>query len=226
MMLSLFFISSLFAQTPVFEITRTSEIAAPALTPQIRQLPLELMVEEGSMWAQDKLMKDIILQTSKIFRRCKLEIGGVKLNYVKYSPDVLKALNNPNPYLGPEQLVLMKGNVPVSRPMGFLFAKSIPSTAKAFNKESVGRITTATIDAQPLVETFHITEQWIDYRQVPGAIPAYSTFAHELAHLMGNFGHIPVKGNLMSSLDGRGSKSDGLTPEQCTAMNAYEFISQ
>ena len=215
------------AQTPDtvgWEVLDETVIPAPAIEANVRQMPLDLIVEEGSLWTPATLATQLSKSTT-IFRQCGVVIGEVNVQTVRFAPETLRALNVEDPYKGPAELILMRGlKTPVERPLGFLFARSIPSTASAYNAESVRRLTYGTIDARPLVNTFHITEQSIANRVVPGAHASYNTFAHELAHLAGNLGHIEVYGNLMSSRDGRNSKTGALTAEQCAAIRAFPLL--
>ena len=213
------------AQAPLgWEVLDEAVLAAPAAEANISQLPLDLLVEEGSLWSLSALRLQLS-KSSTILRQCGVVIGEVSVQTVRYAPETLRALNVEDPYKGPAELYLMRGiPTPVARPMGFLFAKSIPSTASAYNAESVRRLTFGTIDASPLLNTFHITEQSISNRVVPGAAASYNTFAHELVHLAGNLGHIDLYGNLMSSRDGRNSKTGQLTVEQCNAIKRFPLL--
>jgi len=203
-----------------------SVIEAPAQEMGIRQLPLDLMVEKGSRWANPATLKATLNKSSGILRRCGVVIGEVRTQLIEFNPELLQSMRTHSPYKGPKELNLIQDVIrPLERPLGFLYGStSVDSVASAFNRTSVERLSYGTIDARPLVETFHITEQWLDWRRVPGAVASYDTFAHELVHLMGDVGHIPVFGNLMSEHDGRGSKTGALTADQCAKVAEYPFI--
>jgi hypothetical protein len=229
MMILLFILSLAHAQVaPNWQVVSEKVIAAPADEAGVRQLPIDLMIEQGSKWGQPAALKAQLEKTSKILRQCGVVLGEVRIQNVVWTPWVLNQIINASPYKGPKDLILMRDiQTPVLRTLGFLYGlRSVPSTAAAYNRTSVGRLSSATVDAHPLVETFHITEHHMDYRAVPGANATYDTFAHELVHLMGDVGHIDVYGNLMSGLDGRNSKTGSLTAEQCELVNQYPLISQ
>jgi hypothetical protein len=229
MVLLLFILSLAHAQVaPNWQVVGDRLISAPAQEAGIRQLPLDLLIEQGSKWSNPATLKTQLDKTSKILRQCGVVLGEVRIQTVVWTPWVLDQIRNASPYKGPNNLILMRDlETPVVRTLGFLYGlKSIASTASAYNRTSVARLSSATVDATPLVETFHITEHHLDYRTVPGANATYDTFAHELVHLMGDVGHIEVYGNLMSALDGRNSKTGSLTAEQCELVNEYPLISQ
>jgi len=227
MMILLFVLGLAHAQTPAnWQVVGERVIEAPAREAGIRQLPLDLLIESGSKWSNPTALKTQLDKTSKIIRQCGVVIGEVQVQTVTWSPLALQAIANASPYKGPKELILMTDvQTPVLKTLGFLYGlRSVPSTASAFNRTSIRRLSSATVDASPLCETFHITEHHMDYRAVPGANATYDTFAHELVHLMGDVGHIEVYGNLMSAMDGRNSKTGSLTAEQCALINQYPLI--
>jgi len=229
MILFILFSSLVHAQDPAnWQVVSERVIEAPAREAGIRQLPLDLLIEAGSKWNNPATLKAQLEKTSKILRQCGVVIGEVQIQSVTWAPATLQQIANASPYKGPKELVLMKDiQTPVLKTLGFLYGlRSVPSTASAFNRTSVRRLSSATVDATPLCETFHITEHHMDYRAVPGANATYDTFAHELVHLMGDVGHIEVYGNLMSAMDGRNSKTGSLTAEQCELINQYPLIVQ
>jgi len=52
-------------------------------------------------------------------------------------------------------------------------------------------------------------------------VESYSTLAHELAHLFGDFDHINEMDNLMSNFEKPGSKTGRLNPEQCKMIQEH-----
>lgn len=227
MMILLLALSLAHAQTtPNWQVVSEKVIEAPASEVGVRQLPLDLLIEAGSKWSDPAALKTQLEKTSRILRQCGVVIGEVQIQTVVWSPLALEQIANASPYKGPKELILMRDiQTPVLKTLGFLYGlKSVPSTASAFNRTSIRRLSSATVDASPLCETFHITEHHMDYRRVPGANATYDTFAHELVHLMGDVGHIEVYGNLMSAMDGRNSKTGSLTAEQCALINQYPLI--
>lgn len=187
-----------------------------------KQLPLALIANENSIWADPVKTQVGIAKLQRIFKVCDISFSEVELWVVRFSDEVLEPIRRPNPYKGPGELVAAKiENLPSIRPLGFLFANDIPSTAKAYNAESVRRLRTATIDPSALLNTFFMTHDWFDNRRVPGGSESYDTMAHELAHLLGNMGHVDVVPNLMTTYEAPNSKSGDLTPEQCELMRLF-----
>lgn len=226
-MILLFILGLAHAQVaPNWQLVGERVVSAPAEEAGIRQLALDLLIEQGSKWNNPVALKTQLEKTSKILRQCGVVLGEIRIQTVVWTPWVLDQIRNASPYKGPNNLILMRDlETPVARTLGFLYGlKSIASTASAYNRTSVARLSSATVDATPLVETFHITEHHMDYRTVPGANATYDTFAHELVHLMGDLGHVEVYGNLMSALDGRNSKTGSLTAEQCELVNQYPLL--
>ncbi len=227
MMILLFVLSLAQAQdTANWQVVGERVISAPAREAGIRHLPLDLLIESGSKWSQATNLKTQLDKTSRILRQCGVVIGEVNIQTVVWNPKTLLEMENASPYDGPNELILMRTvQTPVLKTLGFLYGlNSVPSTASAYNRTSVRRLSSHTVDATPLCETFHITEHHMDYRRVPGANATYDTFAHELVHLMGDVGHIEVYGNLMSAMDGRNSKTGSLTTDQCALINQYPLI--
>ena len=105
--------------------------------------------------------------------------------------------------------------LPAGRPVGFLFAKSVPSTASAYNGDSVGRLSGTHPGAKRLLNTFWITIDQQVRARPPDISESYSVFAHELTHLFGNLPHTPASPNLMTDADTPGAKSGDLLEEQC-----------
>lgn len=187
-----------------------------------KQLPLALIASENSIWADPKKTQEGIAKLQRIFMTCDISFSEVELWVVRFSDEVLGPIRRPNPYKGPGELAVAQlENLPVTRPLGVLFGTEIPSTAKAYNAESVRRLRTATIDPSALLNTFFMTHDWFDNRRVPGGSESYDTMAHELAHLLGNMGHIDVVPNLMTTHETPNSKSGDLTSEQCALMRLF-----
>jgi hypothetical protein len=187
-----------------------------------KQFPLALVANKNSYWSDRDKTRVAVDKLQQIFMTCDVAFSEVDFWVVKFSDDVLEPIRKPNPYKGPGEIAVAKlSNLPSVRPLGLLFATDIPSTAKAYNAESVRRLRTATIDPSALLNTFFMTHDWYDNRRVPGGTDSYDTMAHELAHILGNMGHIDVFANLMSTYDGEGSKTGDLTPEQCELIQSF-----
>ena len=212
----LLFSTALQAQSPWQESQReTLEFAVPE---GFRKLQLQLIVDEESDWAHVALLQKTLAKSSRILSRCRVGISQALVRKVRFSAEVIHALNNQDPYKGPSEVLLMGTDLEATRPVGFLMDLKRPSTAAAFNRTSIRRLSTTLSQVHVLAESFHITSDYRTNQRFPGALAGYDTFTHELAHLLGDLGHIPVRGNLMTSLDGRGAKGPGLTPEQCAAI--------
>lgn len=186
---------------------------------------LALAAEQYSRWSDSATMLTTLEKVQKIIAACDIGISEVEYLVVTFSDDVLEPIRKPNPYKGPGELAMAQmNNLPRIRPLGFLFKDSVPSTAKAYTRTSIDRLSSGTIDPRALLNTFFITHDWVDNSRVPGGTPSFDTTAHELAHLLGNIGHIALAPNLMSSLDGVGTKSGDLSQEQCAAMNTFPYL--
>lgn len=212
--LLVFVISNVSLASP-WTVIRTEVISPEVSTESLLEFPLHLVVEEGSGWNEAGVIPGILRKNSQIFRACGLKVGEASLEVVRLSPEALHALKNPNPYKGPGELVLVPGITTEVRPLVFLMKRSTVNTASAFNLDSVTRLSTPTVDARGLLNTSVISDNHIRPPTTTDYVSSYDTFAHELAHIFGNMGHIPTQGNLMSSLEGRGAKSGGLTTDQC-----------
>ena len=196
-----------------WKVSRKETIAAPQASPGLQQIPLSIILEEGTLWTTD--LKAQLDKASKIFHQCGIEFGKVEVSYVTLSKPLIESMKNPNPYKGSAELNFMKGEVSETRPLLFLLGKQTPSGAKAFNATSVKKLSSWTVDASPLLNTTFITEQHHSHKPVPGSVPSYSTLAHELAHLFGDFDHVNEMDNLMSNFEKPGSKTGRLNPDQC-----------
>lgn len=224
------FVSLLFAsfwahaQSP-WTVVREESVMAPAQTEGIQQIPLQIFVDEGSEWAKPGEVAAQIRKASGIFRQCNVELGKTEIKVVKYSAAAVTALNNQNPYRGPSELVLMGGELTKVRPAVFLFGNQIASTAKAFSSTSISRLSMGSpVDVKPLLNTTLLSGHHRTNDPIPGAHSSYSTFAHELAHLLGDIDHVDLPGNLMSSRRAPGSKTSGLTPTQCEKIRQHSLI--
>lgn len=192
----------------------------PPATPQAQIVPLALVVEDGSGWDAPGVLERALGKASAIFGQCRVALGTVEVTTARWSPDALAVLNHPDPYKGPEETALAAApELPARRPIGLLFgAKSIPSTAKAFNKSSVAVFSRQFPDARLLLDTFWMTlDQETRPRRADEAA-SFSVPAHELTHILGDLPHTPVSPNLMTEGEQPGAKSGDLTPEQCDAI--------
>lgn len=200
-------------------VSRQEIIAAPQATPGRQQIPLSIILEEGTIWTSE--LKAHLDKANKIFHQCGIEFGAVEVSYVKLAKPLIESMKKPDPYKGPAELNFMKGEVSATRPLIFLLGKQTPSGAKAFNATSVKKLSSWKVDASPLLNTTFITEQHHSHGKVPGSLPSYNTLAHELAHLFGDFDHINEMDNLMSNFEKPGSKSGRLNPHQCKQIQSH-----
>lgn len=207
------------AQPPLLEILSRRIIPPSAFIPVSnapRSAPLSLVVEAGSGWEGPGVLESVLGKASAIFGRCGLALGPAEVLIVKWSPEGLRLLNVQNPYAGPAQMAVVdEPLLPARRPTGFLFAKSVPSTASAYNADSVARLSGAHPGVKRLLNTFWITIDQQVRARPPDIGESYSVFAHELTHLFGNLPHTPAKPNLMTDAATRGAKSGDLLEEQC-----------
>ena len=220
--LLLLFSTTLHAESPWQESQRESlEFRVPD---GFKKLQLQLIVDEESDWAHVSRLQKTIEKSSQILARCQVGISHALIRKVRFSAEVLHALNNQDPYKGPSEVLLMGPDLEATRPVGFLMDLKRPSTASAFNRTSIRRLSTTLPQVHVLAESFHMTSDYRTNQRFPGALPGYDTFTHELVHLLGDLGHVPVRGNLMSTLEGRGAKGPGLTREQCAAILTSQHL--
>ncbi len=188
----------------------------PVSAPAPVTAPLSLVVEDGSGWDAPGRLEGVLGKASAIFARCGVALGDAEVVTVRWTPEALRRLNAVNPYAAPAETgVLSEPLLPRLRPVGFLFGRTIPSTAKAFNQSSVEVFRRSHPEAAAMLDTFWIT---IDQETRPrraDELPSYSVFAHELTHLFGDLGHTPARPNLMTDADSPGSKSGDLLDAQC-----------
>ena len=199
-------------------IAPSNFIPASAAAPQV--VPLALVVEEGSGWDAPGRLEGALGKASAIFAQCRVSLGAAEVVTVRWSAEALRRLSNPDPYKGPEETFLMSDPaIPARRPVGLLFgAKSVPSTAKAFNKSSLAIFTPHFPDAIRLLDSFWMTlDQETRPRRADEAA-SFSVTAHELTHILGDLPHTPAHPNLMTEAEGSGAKSGDLTSEQCDAI--------
>lgn len=212
------------AQSP-WTLVREVSIPAPPATSGVQQIALQIVVDEASEWARPGEIEAQVKKASGIFRQCGVELGRAEIKVVKYSAAAVTALNNQNPYRGPSELVLMGGDLTKVRPAVFLFGNQIASTAKAFTTTSISRLGQGSpVDVKPLLNTTVLSGHHRTNDPIPGAHSSYSTFAHELAHLLGDIDHVDLPGNLMSSRREPGSKTSGLTQAQCEKIRQHSLV--
>jgi hypothetical protein len=216
------------AEPPLLEIVSRRTIAPEAFIPVTaaapQVAPLALVVEDGSGWDAPGLLEGMLGKASAIFAQCRVTLGPAEVVTVRWSPEALRRLNNPDPYKGPEESAVMtEPLIPARRPVGLLFAKnSVPSTAKAFNRTSVAAFTVHYPDAARLLDTFWMTLDWQTRPRKADEAASFSVPAHELTHILGDLPHTDASPNLMTNGEGRGAKSGDLTPEQCDAIRRLQ----
>lgn len=206
------------ADAPLLEV-QSRRVILPAsfvpVTGAAITVPLALVVEAGSAWDAPGILERMLGKASAIFGRCGVALGEAEVLVVSWTPEGLRRLNATNPYAGPAQMAVMDDRtLPTRRPTGFLFGRSVPSTASAYNVSAVDALAGAHPAAAKLLNTFWIT---IDQEQRRDAdlAPSYSMAAHELAHLFGDLPHTPANPNLMTDADYRGAKTGDLIEKQC-----------
>jgi hypothetical protein len=207
------------AEPPLLEVVGRRTIAPSAFVPVSNAAitaPLALVVENGSGWDAPGVLEAVLGKASAIFARCGVALGSAEVSFVRWSPEGLRRLNIEDPYKGPAQIAVMgEPLLPVRRPAGFLFAaKSIPSTASAYNVRSVEAMSRQTPAVKSMLNTFWITMDQQNRRPADFA-ESYSMFAHELTHIFGNLPHTPASPNLMTDAQTPRAKSGDLLEEQC-----------
>ncbi|MDX6770386.1 MAG: hypothetical protein SF051_12700 [Elusimicrobiota bacterium] len=218
------------APAPLFTVVSRRVIYPASFIPvtprQAQEAPMTLILEEGSDWQRHGMLERVMGKASAIFAQCGVSIGEVDALVVRWSPEALRRLNIENPYAGPAQMAVMdEPQIPALRPLGFLFAEGkIPSTASAYNGNSVRQYARQFPQAVRLLNTFWITSGQETRPRRRDELPSYSVTAHELAHLWGDMGHVPVRPNLMSDFEDPGSKSGDLTAEQCVEIAKLHLL--
>ena len=206
------------AEPPLLEVLGRRVIAPASFIPVSNAaivVPLALVVEARSAWDAPGVLEAVLGKASLIFGRCGVALGATEVTLARWSPEGLRRLNIENPYKGPAQMAVMGDPLlPARRPVAFLFANSIPSTASAYNVKSIEALSRQHPEVKSLLNTFWITIDRQTKRPADIA-ESYSVFAHELTHLLGNLPHTPASPNLMTDEDTPGAKSGDLLEEQC-----------
>ena len=207
------------SEPPLFEAASRRVILSASFIPvsvAAKAVPLELLVEEGSGWDAAGVLERVLGKASAIFGRCGLALGDARVTTVRWTAEGLRRLNASDPYAGPAQLgVLGDPGLPARRPIGFLFgARSVPSTASAYNRSSTAALSRSHPAAAGLLNTFWITRDQ-ELRRESDISESYSVFAHELTHLFGDLPHTPESPNLMTDASTPGAKSGDLLEAQC-----------
>lgn len=207
------------ADAPLLSIEARREIPASSFVPVSRpprEVPLALVVEAGSHWTRPGVLERVLGKASAIFGRCGLGLGPAEVTVVRWSAEALRRLNADDPYAGPAQMTVMdEPLLPGRRPAVFLFARSVPSTASAYNLRSVTDFGRVHPRAKSLLNTAWITEDQQTRARRRDEAESFSLFAHELTHLFGNLPHTPASPNLMTEAETPGAKSGDLLEEQC-----------
>lgn len=201
--------------------TRTIPASAfsPATPAAAQVVPLAIVVENGSPWTAPGTLERALGKTSAIFARCGVTLGDAQVLTVKWTDEGLKRLNKNDPYAGPAQIAVMdEPLLPTRRPVGFLFDKSIPPVAEAYNDSSVNRFKGQFPAASKLLGTFWITQDELTRPRRKDEGPTYSVVAHELTHILGDLGHTDDTPNLMTNDESPNAKSGDLTDAQCAAV--------
>lgn len=193
-------------------------------TSRMQAIPLSLVVEIGSVWDDTAVLQKHLEKTSRILAKCDVRIYPVELTRVRVTPAAEVLMRVSNPYAGaPELGFLNDPALPTQRPLGLLFGhRPYYQDAGAFSQTSVSGLSRLGIDHGPLEDLFFVTEKYERDPVTRGYTATFSTFAHELVHVIGDItGHNMLVGNLMTSSDARGAHSGDLTEEQCQAIRRY-----
>ncbi len=193
---------------------------------------LSFLMESGSGWQGGRL-EESLGKAAAILMQCRVGIGPAEVHIVRWTPEGLRRLNGST---GLTKLTVMSDRkIHKRRPLGLLFANGstpttrgpIPSTALAYNASSARDLTPVFPEAGLLRDTFWITydQEYRDHtNRKNDEQPSYSTFAHELTHVLGDVGHVDDSPNLMSNKESARdpkSKSADLTNEQCAAIRRF-----
>lgn len=218
-------LSALQAQAqPPFEVLNQDSLPAMG-TPTSKTISLQLVVEAGTKWDNKAVLEETIAKTAKILSRCGIGLAETEIRTVKFEAGLANRLNNASPYKAPPEIELAQGDISATRPVFFLVGTSFAKSAKALNKKYVDSFSRMfPNDPVPALQDLSLmTEQYISYTSVPAATPTYSTFAHELVHLLTNDSHVEIRRNLMSTYESRGMQTGDLTDGQCQQMMAFPY---
>lgn len=208
------------AQPPLVEVVSKRVIDPASFIPVTpagaASVPLALVVEDRSRWDAPGELEAVLGKASAILGRCGVTLGAAEVMTVRWSADVLGRMNHEDPYAAPVQsFILAEPRFPARRPIGFLFERSIPSTAKAYNKESTDVFAARFPEAKNILDTFWITIDQLHRPLRTDEQASYSVFAHELVHILGNLPHTRAAPNLMTEAQSPGAKSGDLNDAQC-----------
>ena len=213
-----------FGETP-WTTSRLQTIPAPTAVNGVQQIPLQLVIDEGSPWAAAGEMQRQIDLTRESLGPCGIDLGQIELRFVRYSDAVVNAITNASPYNPPAELALTEGDQTSTRPLVWLFNRQIPSTAKAYTRSAIDSLSrTSTVSLDPILHTSVITASHMLGDPKLGAAPSYTNLAHELAHILGNLDHVDERNNLMSDDRSANAKTGRLNPEQCAQIREYCLV--
>jgi len=203
-------------------LRQSVETKKVALAAQVRErVKLFVALEVGSSWESKGYLDLQLKKTNAILAQCGVGIHEVEITRVTVTAAAQQVMQQSNPYLGVPELQFMRASaLPSGRPLGLLFAhRSFYQDAAAFPHKAVENLARTGIDHSALAAVFYVTERHATDRLIRGATASYSTFAHELVHVIADAPeHNLIHGNLMTSAAGVGAHSGALTQAQCDAI--------
>lgn len=209
-----------------FEITNSS-VEVLSQRDKSKTIDLILLLDVDSLWAQDEVLNKELEKVNKSLSSCSLTIGTIYKIKIKVSEKMITQLNYSNPYEGPSEKKIAKEGVPSELVTAFLIRKyTRRGHAHAYNLESIINSRRFGEGYGPLLNTTWVSEDNLDPFSAPNALESYSTLSHELAHIIGNMGHIIASGpNLMPLNPEEGfPHSHELNSDQCQKILNFEHV--
>ncbi len=174
--------------------------------------------EEDSEFSEQYILSQIE-KSNLSFGYCDVTISSVELLKVKFNNrEMQNIIDNESPYKAPVEIEMFNLKRPFDLPMSFLVKdRRGHKVAKANTQSSVARLEFATKQPWRLMENLIYINDYPD--RTPNADRTYSTLAHELAHVLGDIGHIDTpEGNLMNHNDAPNTKTEALNFHQCESI--------
>ncbi|MBI3550683.1 MAG: hypothetical protein HY078_16725 [Elusimicrobia bacterium] len=174
------------------------------------ELPLTLVMFRNAGWTPETV-RATVERTAEILSQCAIGIRRVTL-VVADAPESSPDIDAP----GRGRDLRIGASIPPSeKPVVFFVGKTHDGNAAwSFNRKYVElwRLDPRVLD------TAWVSSEVLSASYRASRHPAYSPTAHELAHILGNRGHVEEP-NILSAF----SPNDRITEEQCGAFRAYEL---
>lgn len=180
-------------------------------------LYITLAAEKDSLWDNEIRVQSHIQRLQKTLNICGLQLKGYLVVNIKTNNDfelLLKSRSTQTPVI---ETKLFNESQQFNYPTVFLLSERKKyNTAKAYTDDFIDRMARINKNVSNLANTMWVSDNFESYKNTPNALPSYSVVAHEVAHILGVYGHVQTKRpNIMNSIDIKGTKNDQLNKSQC-----------